>query len=374
VRRVTIVSASVGAGHDGAAAELARRLRGIGYHVDVHDFLDMLPGRLGRSLSAAYLWQLQFVPRSWEILLKMLQWCRPLATLVSLSCRLASRKMRQAIGPHVDLVVSTYPLASQALAGMKRRGELQAPVVTYLCDLSVHRLWVAKDTDLHMAVHEVSARQARRLGARRVAVTGPAVAPNFRPATSHEERVLARVELGLPASGRLVLVFGGSWGVGDIERTAADIAETGIATPVVLCGTNDALRSRLAESGVGVALGWVRDMAVAMRACDAVVQNAGGLSSLEALATGLPVITYRCLAGHGRTNAAALETADLAPWVRRKQELRRTLCAVFGDDECGPRTVDNVNCAVDPSMVLAAMVADRTPAPIPDGQIQPVSR
>jgi len=64
-----------------------------------------------------------------------------------------------------------------------------------------------------------------------------------------------------------------------------------------------------------------------MRACDVVVQNAGGLSSLEALATGLPVITYRCLAGHGRTNAAALDDAGLVPWIRDRDGLVAALTA-----------------------------------------------
>ncbi|AHI01834.1 hypothetical protein GCM10010174_86910 [Kutzneria viridogrisea] len=364
MRRVAIVSASVGAGHDGAAGELARRLRGQGYQVDVHDFLDLLPGRVGRRMSAAYLRQLQVAPRSWEILLKLLEWCRPLAVFVSLLSGLACRKMLRALGPDLDLVVSTYPLASQSLARLKRTGRLAAPVVTYLCDMSVHRMWVAKDVDLHLALHEVSERQARRLGARRITVTGPAVAPNFRPSLGEVERKVARKQLGLPAEGRLALVFGGSWGVGDIEQTARDIADTGVATPVVLCGTNKALRDKLAATGVGCALGWVEDMAVAMRACDVVVQNAGGLSSMEALATGLPVITYRCLVGHGRTNAAALEQAGLVPWVRRTEDLGRTLRAVLDDGVAARHAATEAFTAgTDPSLVLAGLVPEQTPVP-----------
>ena len=56
--RVVIVSARIGAGHDGAARELARRLRLGGFRVDRVDFLDLLPGRLGEALCALYRWQL----------------------------------------------------------------------------------------------------------------------------------------------------------------------------------------------------------------------------------------------------------------------------------------------------------------------------
>jgi UDP-N-acetylglucosamine:LPS N-acetylglucosamine transferase len=326
VNRVVIVSAGVGAGHDGAARELACRLTDHGHAVDIHDFLDMLPGSLGRALGAAYLRQLQAAPRTWDMLLKALQMSRPFAALVCLLFSVAGPRLRRVI-ESADLVVSTHPLPSQTLSRLKRKGRAKMPVVTYLTDMSVHRLWVAPNVDLHIALHEVAAEQARRLGARRIVVTGPAVGPAFRPAANAAERRCAREKFGLPAEGRLALVVAGSWGVGDIADTARDIAEIGVATPVVLCGTNETLRRRLAEHGAVVALGWIDDMPTLMRACDVVVQNAGGLSSLEALATGLPVITYRCLAGHGRTNAAALENAGLVPWIRDGEGLAEALTA-----------------------------------------------
>ncbi|MDV7217463.1 UDP-N-acetylglucosamine--N-acetylglucosamine transferase, partial [Streptomyces prunicolor] len=52
--RVVIVSASVGAGHDGAAAELERRLVAAGLTVDRLDLLDVLPARLGRLVRDGY--------------------------------------------------------------------------------------------------------------------------------------------------------------------------------------------------------------------------------------------------------------------------------------------------------------------------------
>jgi UDP-N-acetylglucosamine:LPS N-acetylglucosamine transferase len=76
-------------------------------------------------------------------------------------------------------------------------------------------------------------------------------------------------------------------------------------------------------------------MPALLRACDVVVQNAGGLSSLEAMATGLPVITHRPVPGHGVTNAAALDAAGLAMWVRRPELLAPVLSDVL-DGPVGP--------------------------------------
>lgn len=101
-----------------------------------------------------------------------------------------------------------------------------------------------------------------------------------------------------------------------MEQVAAEIQESGSAVPVVVCGRNEALAERLRKAGVEHVYGWVDDMPDLMSAADVLVQNAGGLTSLEAFASGLPVASYRCIPGHGQTNAAALQEAGLATWIQ----------------------------------------------------------
>ena len=330
--KITIVSASVGAGHDGAARELARRLAGRGFDVAVLDFLDLLPGRLGPMVRHAYATELAVAPSSWGWLLRGLGHQRAAKTVAALAVWAAGRATLAALGTNPAVVVSTYPLASQVLGRLRREGSLTAPVVTFLTDLSVHPLWVADGVDLHLAIHEVAARQAAGHGAR-VRVAGPAVAPAFHPdlvfadgSSNHSgvmvERRRTRFHYGVPADRPAALVVAGSWGIGEIEHTMRDIAASGLAVPVALCGNNEPLRHRLVRAGHGPALGWVDDPAPLIRACDVVVQNAGGLTSLEALACDRPVISYRCLAGHGTTNAAALHEAGLAVWASDRSEPR----------------------------------------------------
>jgi hypothetical protein len=105
---------------------------------------------------------------------------------------------------------------------------------------------------------------------------------------------------------------------------------------VVVCGRNAALVDQLRQDGITFAFGWVDDMPGLMHACDVLVQNAGGLTSLEAFAAGLPVASYRCIPGHGRTNAEALEEAGLAAWIRCPEELGPVLADLLH----GPRGGD----------------------------------
>jgi UDP-N-acetylglucosamine:LPS N-acetylglucosamine transferase len=341
--RVVVVSASIGAGHDGAAAELARQLRATGSPVDRLDLLDILPWRSGRLIRAGYRAELRRAPRTWGWLTDVTGGDTTMARTAASLRRVAGERMMRSIGPDPTLVVSTYPFASQLLGRLRLEGRLESPLVTFLTDMSVHRLWVAPGVDAHLALHAVPAGQARTSGAAHPSVVGAAVSPAFRPVTGTTERIAARLAFGLPQHTALALVVAGSWGIGAVDRSARDIAGSGVAVPVVICGRNAGLRRRLGRDGRVIALGWVDDMPTLMRACDVVVQNAGGLTSLEALASGVPVVTYRCLPGHGRTNAAALEEAGWADWVRDDRALASAIIGAFGRPV--PRTFGRVGAA-----------------------------
>ena len=185
--RVVIVSARVGAGHDGAARELARGFRERGMEVDRLDFLDLLPGRLGRLLCGFYHRQLTVAPRSWDWLLGLLG-TRVMAGLARRFARLAASRLSEVVDHDVVLTVSTYPLATHALGHLKARGGLAAPLAVYLTDPSVHRLCVSRLAEITVAPNEIAAAQARRWGAGHTVVSSPRVARGFRPGRSPVER------------------------------------------------------------------------------------------------------------------------------------------------------------------------------------------
>ncbi|NYD40911.1 MGDG synthase family glycosyltransferase [Nocardioides panaciterrulae] len=332
---VHVISGSFGAGHDSAAQEISWRLVEAGHRVQVWDVVDFFPARVGPLVRWLYLEQLDLSPRSWGLLLRHLQPGTLLhRCVVGAVSALPARRIRRLTGTGTDLVVSTHPFASQALGRLRRRGQLGAPALTYLTDASVHPLWVHPGIDLHLAHQEVAAAQARALGARVELVTALVPKGCDVPLTA-AERAAVRARAGLPLDAPVVLVVGGSLGIGELTESARDIAATGLAVPVVVTGRNEALHERLRSVPGIVSLGWRDDLEELIKAADVVVQNSGGFTSLQTLAAGTPLISYRDLPGHGTTNAEALAAAGAATFVRDPADLAPALEAALARGRAG---------------------------------------
>jgi hypothetical protein len=200
VSEVVIVSAGIAGGHDGAAHELGRRVLARGLSYQVVDLLDVLPAGTGRGIRDLYRAQLTTVPGTWDWVYRGFD--RPgRSRIAGLVVRRAARALAAVIPPDARVVVSTYPLAGQAIGSLRASGRLAVPALAYLTDMAVHRLWVAPGVDAHLAIHPVPAASAVALGARSVRTVRPAVRSGF-GAVPPAERPATRRSFGPPSTGR----------------------------------------------------------------------------------------------------------------------------------------------------------------------------
>lgn len=318
----------MGAGHDGAALELQRRLEAQGHSVEVVDYLEMIPFHLGGFVRWTYRFQLQKLAWTYDLTYRALN--RGGAILWAPVVRAMSMLTRRAVERHLrrtrpDVIVSTYPLASLVLGRMRKKRWLRVPVATYLTDFAVHSLWVHPGIDLHMAVSPSSAEAADRRGSPVSVASGPLVGDRFRGDAPDRDDMRRR--LGIKPGQRAVLVVAGSWGVGDVGTTVAAITRCDDDYhPIVVCGKDERLRASLLESGLdGTVLGWTDDMPGLMAAADVLVENAGGLSAMEAFAAGLPVVSYQPIAGHGKDNAKFMAGSGVSRYAHEESELGEVL-------------------------------------------------
>ncbi|WP_141585695.1 hypothetical protein [Actinomadura sp. WMMA1423] len=321
-KRLLILTAAMGEGHDAVAGELARRVAPLGVEVRLVDVLDLVPLRLGHGLRSAYEGMLRWAPWLYEGIYQAFFVSPrppPASPLTALIARGLERRISE-LPP--DAVVSTFHLAAQAAGRTRSRGRLGAPSLVLVTDFAAHRMWLHPGNDRYLCPDEVSACAVAERTGRPADRVAPVVRPGFLRA---DDGGRLRVATGARPGDRIVLVSAGAWGVGRVTETARGLAASGRYLPVVLCGRNRRLRARIREDGAGHALGWVDDMPGLMAGAYALVDNAAGQTCREAFACGLPVVSYRPIPGHGRDGAEAMARAGLSALARSPDELLEAL-------------------------------------------------
>jgi hypothetical protein len=118
-------------------------------------------------------------------------------------------------------------------------------------------------------------------------------------------------------------------------------------------------------------LGWRKDVPVLMAAADCLIQNAGGMTCIEAIEMGLPVLTFSPIPGHGELNSLIMQQVGAARWVRTAEELRALLRSVMRHEASLPAPKKEAN-APKAATIVESLVGD---APRPARRIvrpQPV--
>ena len=277
--------------------------------------------RLRSLVEDGYRTQLRVAPRSYSVYYWALEHLAPMRWLTKqFLCRLgASSLRREILRRDPDVVVSTYPAITVVLSHLRRRRQIDMPTVATITDMTGLFFWAQRGIDTHLVMYDQSVRDVERIAGRGSAqVVRPLISAEF---LEPRERAAARAALGLPAGGHVVVVSGGGWGVGDLEGAVGELAALRDTTVVCVAGRNEPLRERLGErfgehANVRV-LGFTDRMPDLLAAADVLVHSTGGVTCLEAMARGCPVVSYGLPVGHAKLNTKAMA----APRVRAARRL-----------------------------------------------------
>jgi UDP-N-acetylglucosamine:LPS N-acetylglucosamine transferase len=325
--RALIVSADMGEGHNatGRALDEAAATQWPGVVTRWVDTLDVMGRGVGPLFRQIYVANVERTPWLYEFFYDSL--CRmpwfASASKSFVGIWAGPRLARQVAEFQPDVVLSTYPLGTAGLAWLRRHGKLDVPVGAWVSDFAPHPFWVYRDIDLNLVMHPVAvAKAAEWVPGAPVAVSAPPVVGRFGPG----DRLDARRHLDLAPDAFLAFVSCGSLGFGSVGSAVATLLAADPRVHVVVaCGRNAALRASLLADGDHDgrlrALGWTDQMPALTVASDVVVTNAGGATSLEALACGRAVLMYRPIAAHGRANAELMAAAGLAEVCEDEREL-----------------------------------------------------
>ena len=335
-RRVLILSADVGEGHAAAARALAQQIENAPEpaEVTVIDGLAAMGRVLRQVVQDGYRVQLRFLPWSYSLVYWMLEHVPPVRWLTRWQLRLfGARPLARRIAEYdPDVIVSTYPAVTVVLARLRRTGAVRCPTVATITDLTGLFFWAQPGIDMHLVMYGESMPSVERIAGHGSArLVAPLISAEFLQPRCPLE---SRRALGLPEDGRMVVVSGGGWGVGDVEGAVRELCRVGeVSSIVCLAGRNEQLHKRLSttfarEPRVHV-YGFTDAMPQLLAAADALVHSTGGVTCLEAKATGTPVVSYGLPVGHARLNTRAMADLALLRLANDTGELRAHVQASF---------------------------------------------
>ena len=332
--RVLILSADIGSGHLVASRTLAADLRTRGIEVEVVEDLRASLGPLGRLvLRDGSRVLFDHAPRVYDVFYRvMLRFPPARASSAAGLRRFGSRRLLRLVRRHEpDVVVSTYPGITVVLGHLRRRRRLSVPVAAVITDLAGLFFWAHRGVDMHLLAWAESAPEVERISRAGNAVH--VVAPTDSSFFTNVDPAAARHRLGLPPHGRIALVSGGGWGVGDLGPTVAAALDAEPDVVVALAGCNDAARRALEHRFGGDprvrVLGFTSSMSDLLAAADVLVHSTAGVTCLEAALRGCPTIVHGFSSGHVRHNAEAMTRLGLVSRARDDHELTRQVTSAL---------------------------------------------
>ena len=327
-RKVLIISADIGEGHDLPARAVAREFKDEDpdAQVSIVNGLPAMGPVLTKTLRENSAFMFRYVPWLFDMQYWLFMNFAPTRWLAKrLLVAFGRRGLMRLIKSHnPDYIVSTYPGVTAILGELRRKGKLDVPCYSSITDLAGLRFWAHPGIDLHFITHPESAEEVEKIaGPGSVRWAKPPTSPAFLAARSRAE---ARRSLALPAEGKVIAVSGGGWGVGDLcGATKAALENEPDAIVLCLCGRNDKLRAEVAKRFPDEPrlrlMGFTDRMGDVLAAADALIHSSAGLTVLEAIIRGCPVISYGFGVGHVRASNNALKRFGLAQVVRNQKDL-----------------------------------------------------
>ena len=323
--RVLLLSASSGAGHVRAAEALEKAFQARGdctvEHIDTIKYVSKL---FQRIYEKSYISMVRRAPEMMGLLYDRTDqpWkhLRRRMAMDRLNTQPMIRMLKKA---QPDLCVATHFLPGEILAWLIARKKLRARNAIVVTDYDVHAMWLCQTVDKYFVAMEESAEYLARIGVPRekLKVTGIPIDPLFAVPL---EREAARQHLGLAAKVPIVLIAAGGYGIGPVEQLVQELLDQQKPWQIVaIAGKAEKTQRRLEEISHKAgrltdgparlhAVGFTKEMDKFMAAADLLVGKAGGLTTSEALARGLPMALIEPIPGQEERNADHLLEAGAA--------------------------------------------------------------
>ncbi|KJJ85686.1 monogalactosyldiacylglycerol synthase [Candidatus Omnitrophus magneticus] len=324
-------------GHFHAATAIANALNSFDKNIEpilVNAFNYTNPF-LGNILTRVYLAVIKKKPEIWSNLYdnpEVFEKTRKARMLIN---KFNMPKIKRLIEKHSpNIIYCTQAFPCGMIAEYKKKYQKDIPLVAVLTDHAPHSYWIFDEVTEYIVPSKKTAASLEQKGVspEKIKVYGIPISPTFNK-TLDKEKILK--DYNLSKEHPIILLMGGSHGLGSIEKTV----ETFIANKekiyqlLVVTGINKKLYARLLKIAKGNRniriFGYINKIEELMEIADIIITKSGGITTSEALAKKLPIIIMDPIPGQERLNAEYLKEEGAAIEVSDSNELYKIIEELF---------------------------------------------
>ncbi|CEN79427.1 MGDG synthase family glycosyltransferase [Paraclostridium sordellii] len=369
-KKVLIMSASTGGGHNRAARAIEEELikktvNGEPIECKIIDSLKLVNTTMDKIISRGYEKSAIYTPNAYGRVYRLSE-----SGLVSknefkdnmITTFMAKKFRKLLLDEKPDVIIGTHPFPMIALSTLKKQcshhaisntvfhSSLNDKFVSYfninqfptlisvLTDYTTHSTWIQNELDYYIVGHEYVKELliSEGVDSNKIKPLGIPVEKSF---LQHRNRELVLSELGFDSSKLTVLLMGGSFGAGNIKETLEELININRDFQIlVITGKNESLKEKLdkklklhnLDKKVKV-LGFTNKMNDILASIDVLVTKPGGLTTTEALLKDVPMIVPYYIPGQEEENLDFLCNCGSALRTTKKYSLSVLLKVLIDD-------------------------------------------
>ena len=336
-KRVLLFYISRFSGHYHAAKSIERALRDLGdVEVKIVNAFDYTNPILGKIITKAYIEVVKKKPQFWGNIYdnpEVLEKTRKARERFQKRGLSRIKTLMGSFCPDMVICTQAYPCAM--VSGYKKETGDNIPLVGVLTDRAPHSYWLFDEADIYVVPSEETRDVLVQKGvpSGKIKIFGIPIDSKF--SIMHDKKKICR-RFEVLEDKRKILVMGGNQGLGALEDIVLSFSEDGEHDYqiMVVTGKNKRLFRKLKKlistrkDKRFKLFSYVENIDELMEISDLIITKAGGITTSEALAKGLPMLIVEPIPGQERMNSdylvsegAAIEVDDISSIVSVTNDL-----------------------------------------------------
>ncbi|MDF2505251.1 glycosyltransferase [Clostridium sp.] len=368
--RALILSVSAGGGHKHAALAVKDYILKFepGSEIKILDTIRYINPILNKVLVGGYLNTLKITPSLFGKIYKFTEDNDKDASISSFKSKL-TEIMAYKILPAInnfkpDIIICTHWYPVEMVSILKKKNKINIPIVCIITDYAPHSFWIYPQVDSYIVSNNDMIEEMVHRGINKNSIfdLGIPVLSGFFTLYDKDETLR---ELKLDPNKKVILIMGGSLGMGRISSIYSQLADsTENIQIIVVAGRNKRLYTKLTSISKNSKvetriLGFTKDVNKYMQCSDVLITKPGGLTISEALICKIPLVLFSPIPGQEEKNEEFLlkhnlgisigdgtnckEKIEKLLFSPKTLELMKHNCMKFSKPNCGYNIFNVIN-------------------------------